>query len=138
MKNSSLVLSIFLFFILTSFIACQSSTQQNTSNSSTTNTSKVIAVADFEKGIKTSTNIQLIDVRTPEEVAKGSIEGAINYNFYDADFEEKIKSLNPETATYIYCKSGGRSGKTAKLLTKLGFQEVYDLKGGFNAWKAAH
>ncbi len=138
MKKTTLSLPVFLFFLLISFSACQSSTQQNTSNSTTAKASKILSVADFEKGIQASSNIQLIDVRKPEEVAAGAIDGAINYNFYDADFEEKMKALDTNKAIYVYCKSGGRSGKTVKLLNSLGFQEVYDLKGGFTAWKAAH
>ncbi len=138
MKKTTLSLPVFLFFLLFSLAACQSSTQQNTSNGTAAKASKILSVADFEKGIQAASNIQLIDVRKPEEVAAGAIEGAVNYNFYDADFEEKIKTLDANKAIYVYCKSGGRSGKTVQLLNSLGFEEVYDLKGGFTAWKAAH
>ena len=39
-------------------------------------------------------NIQLIDVRTPEEVAGGKIDGSTNINVFDEDFKDKIHSYN--------------------------------------------
>ena len=37
----------------------------------------------------------------------------------------------------LYCRSGNMSTKAAKELVKLGYTNVYELDGGFNAWKAA-
>ena len=37
----------------------------------------------------------------------------------------------------IYCASGGRSGKAAKILKKNEFTHIIDLKGGFTAWENA-
>ena len=37
----------------------------------------------------------------------------------------------------MYCRSGNRSGKAAKLMKELGFAEVYNLEGGFGAWSSA-
>ena len=78
--------------------------------------------------------IQIIDVRTPDEFAGGSIPGSINIDYYASDFSEKISELNKQTETLIYCHSGGRSGKASKIMNELGFKEVYDLKGGFSNW----
>ncbi|VAV83833.1 hypothetical protein MNBD_BACTEROID02-1730, partial [hydrothermal vent metagenome] len=36
---------------------------------------------------------------------------------------------------YLYCRSGGRSRKAAKILAEMGFKEIYDLKGGYMAWE---
>ena len=36
--------------------------------------------------------------------------------------------------TIVYCKSGARSSTISNILTKNNFQEVYSLKGGFDAW----
>ena len=79
---------------------------------------------------------QLIDVRTPEEYNAGHIEGAVNINFYDEDFEQQLEEkLNKEQPVMLYCRSGSRSAQSAKQMAGLGFREVYDLKGGFMAWK---
>jgi rhodanese-related sulfurtransferase len=76
-------------------------------------------------------------VRTPEEWAQGIIKGAVKMNFYDADFSKQIETLDKTQPIYVYCKAGGRSGKTAKQLEKLGFTKVYDLDGGIGAWDEA-
>jgi rhodanese-related sulfurtransferase len=37
----------------------------------------------------------------------------------------------------LFCRSGGRSGEAASLLKEMGFKQVYDLNGGYNAWLEA-
>lgn len=76
----------------------------------------------------------LVDVRTPEEFTQGHIEGAQNLNYFDADFAGQFKTFDKERPLLIYCRSGNRSGRAAKLLDSLGFQKIYDLQGGFIAW----
>lgn len=49
--------------------------------------------------------------------------------------EIAFKKLDPSKAVYLYCRSGNRSGKAAKLLVSLGFNEVYDLRGGYASWR---
>ena len=84
--------------------------------------------------LSTKPDAQLLDVRTAEEVAEGSIEGAVNYDFYQDDFRKKLESLNPQKPTFVYCRSGGRSGQTMDILKELGFVEIYDLEGGYTVW----
>lgn len=81
-----------------------------------------------------TSNQVIIDVRTPEEINDGYIKGTININFHLADFEEKINALDRDKEYYLYCRSGGRSAKAAKLMNKLGFEKVYNLDGGYQAW----
>jgi len=79
----------------------------------------------------------ILDVRTPEEVAEGVIPGAIHINIYDDDFKERIAQLDASKPIYAYCKMGGRSAKAAKQLVAAGFQQVYNLKGGYTGWTKA-
>lgn len=79
----------------------------------------------------------LVDVRTPEEVAEGYIQGAINIDFRNANFMHKMSELDKNKAIYLYCRSGGRSGQAAAMLKEAGFTEVYNLLDGFNGWKEA-
>ncbi len=75
-----------------------------------------------------------VDVRTPEEVADGTIEGAINIDYNAADFIEQFSALDKNQPVYLFCRSGNRSGKATKLLIKAGYNEIYDLKGGYLAY----
>ena len=71
----------------------------------------------FEKKISEDT-VQLIDVRTPDEWREGVIEKALLINYFDDDFKEQLNKLDKTKPIALYCKSGGRSGKTAKLLSR--------------------
>jgi rhodanese-related sulfurtransferase len=93
-------------------------------------------VAGFSEIIKKSPGT-LLDVRTPEEVVHGKIPGAINMDFYEDDFKKQLKSLDKNKPVYVYCASGGRSGDAAEMMSEMGFTKVYNLEGGFKAWKAA-
>lgn len=76
----------------------------------------------------------ILDVRTPEEVNQGYINGASTINFYDEDFESKLNMIQKDKPVYVYCKAGGRSSQAAELMKKNGFKKVYNLEGGINAW----
>ncbi|MDC0862579.1 rhodanese-like domain-containing protein [Flavobacteriaceae bacterium] len=80
--------------------------------------------------------IQLLDVRTPQEYQQGYIEGAVLINFFDPDFVTKVSTIfDKNKPLYIYCAVGGRSNKAVRKLIAVGFDSVYDLKGGFTKWK---
>lgn len=91
----------------------------------------VISPADF---LEKSLGQTLIDVRKPDEFESGHLHGAVNINFYDADFLQQIEKLDPNKPVYLYCRSGGRSGKASVMISELGFKEVFDLKGGVKNW----
>lgn len=103
----------------------------------TAGTYKNVPVAEFEKLIKSKPGL-LLDVRTPPEVKKGTIEGSRNIDFFSENFESIISGLDKNKPVYVFCASGGRSGETMEMMKKKGFTEVYNLEGGFAAWKAAH
>lgn len=80
-------------------------------------------------------HVQLIDVRTAKEYEEGHINGAENIDFLKDDFLLEFEKFNKEKPIYIYCRSGNRSGKAAVQLSKMGFSNIVDLEGGYNAWK---
>lgn len=98
----------------------------------------ILNANDFEKKIATEKNIQLIDVRTPEEFQQGYIKGAKNINIYSLTFEQEINKLDKTKPVYIYCRSGNRSKSAAQVLSKNGFKVIYDLQGGISAWQSSN
>jgi rhodanese-related sulfurtransferase len=80
-------------------------------------------------------NLKIVDVRTPEEFAAGHIEGAMLINWNDPKFEQLISALDKSQPTLVYCAVGGRSGKAYTKLKQMGFNQLFDMKGGFDAWK---
>jgi rhodanese-related sulfurtransferase len=78
----------------------------------------------------------VLDVRTPGEVAKGTLEGASVIDFNAGQFEKKVALLSRERPVFVYCASGRRSASAAEAMGKLGFKHVYNLAGGIKAWQA--
>ncbi len=76
----------------------------------------------------------LLDIRTPQELADGQIAGAVNIDFYEADFRDRIAALDRDASYVVYCRSGNRSGQAADLFEELGFADVTELDGGIVAW----
>lgn len=79
----------------------------------------------------------LIDVRTPQEYEAGHLEEALNVDWFKPDFAEQILALDAdkEEPVYLYCKKGGRSAKAAQVLDSLGYKNVVDLLGGYEAYR---
>jgi rhodanese-related sulfurtransferase len=80
-------------------------------------------------------DIQLIDVRTPKEFSTGHINKARNINYFADNFKSIAKDLDKDKAVYVYCRSGKRSSKSAKILQELGFTQIFDLQGGYLEWE---
>jgi len=94
---------------------------------------QVMDKASFAKAIQSS-DAQLIDVRTAEEFKEGSIDNAVNIDFYADNFLDQFNNYNKNEAIYIFCRSGGRSAKACNQLAEKGFTKIYDLEGGYLNW----
>ena len=80
-------------------------------------------------------DVQLVDVRTPQEYDAGTIGNAVNYNIIDgAQFVKQIETLDKSKPVYLFCKMGGRSNRAAQLMLEKGFTQVFDYAGGYNDW----
>jgi len=78
----------------------------------------------------------VIDVRTLEEFDAEHIENATNMDFYSEFFRDTLKILDKNKTYLIYCRVGGRSGSALDIMAELNFEEVYNILGGINQWKA--
>ena len=96
---------------------------------------ELLDVKDYKKAV-INKKVQLVDVRTASEFKKGHLGQAMNIDFYDKQsFETSFEKLDKKQPVYLYCRSGFRSKKAAKRLLDMGFNKVYDLKGGLNNWR---
>ena len=77
----------------------------------------------------------LIDVRESDEWRQGHIPNAtfIPRGFLELRVEEKVP--DHKTPVILQCASGTRSLLASRTLRELGYENVYNLTGGFNAWK---
>ncbi len=77
----------------------------------------------------------LIDVRESDEWRQGHIPQAVGIprGFLELRVEEKV--ADHKTPVILQCASGTRSLLAARSLRELGYENVYNMTGGFNAWK---
>ncbi|NDJ51555.1 MAG: rhodanese-like domain-containing protein [Chloroflexi bacterium] len=93
---------------------------------------ELISPAGYVNDFASSTDHILVDVRTPEEVADGYIDGAINIPV--DELEARLSELPDDAPVVVYCRSGNRSARAANILASNGY-EAYDL-GGIITWEA--
>ena len=79
----------------------------------------------------TGDDAQLVDVREPDEVAAGSLPGAVNIPLGELAF--RLDELVPDRRVVLFCRSGGRSAQAAEFLISRGFDDVINLAGGMLA-----
>jgi rhodanese-related sulfurtransferase len=92
-----------------------------------------VAPADLQSRLSGGEQIVVIDVREPEEFARGKIPGA--YTIPRGVLEMQVDGRLPREATVVlYCAGGGRSALAAKSMTDMGYDKVENLQGGWGAW----
>jgi len=80
----------------------------------------------------------ILDVRNPDEFAAGHLERAVLIPVNELEKRmseiEKYKS----ESILVYCKKGGRSSQAVEILRKAGFENLSNLKGGYDGYLEAH
>ncbi len=91
---------------------------------------------DWTSKLKAETNAVVLDVRTEEECSEGIIPDAINIDIYKGQgFIYQLEALDKNKNYYVYCKAGGRSSQACSIMNQLGFENAYNLLGGFMNWE---
>ncbi len=80
-------------------------------------------------------NAVILDVRTKAEVEEGYIPNAEHLDIMNAgSFMDGAKKMDPSKNYYVYCKAGGRSAQACMILNSIGYNNTYNLMGGFSQW----
>jgi sulfur-carrier protein adenylyltransferase/sulfurtransferase len=92
-----------------------------------------ISATELKRRLDSGDDIQLIDVRQPEEWAFAKIEGAKLIPL--GELMSRISEIDPTRETVFQCKSGVRSARAVEMLQQMGFQgNMKNLRGGITAW----
>ncbi len=92
-----------------------------------------ITATELKAQLDAGDDIQLIDVRQPDEHAFAKIEGAKLIPL--GEIMSRIDEIDPSRDTVIHCKMGGRSARAIEFLEHSGFQgSLKNLVGGITAW----
>lgn len=78
---------------------------------------------------------RFVDVREPAEFAEAHIPGTQNVPL--TEFATRLGEFGRDQRIFLSCQSGRRSAMVAETLCHLGFRDVVNVSGGFQAWSAA-
>ncbi|GAA4024739.1 rhodanese-like domain-containing protein [Flavobacterium cheonhonense] len=91
---------------------------------------------DWKTQLDRDPDAVILDVRTAEECSEGYIPKAINIDIYKGQgFIYAVDELDKSKNYYVYCKAGGRSAQACQIMNQMGFENTYNLDGGFMNWK---
>lgn len=76
--------------------------------------------------------VVLLDVREAPELALAAVEGTVHIPMREIPM--RITELDRQRPTVVMCHSGGRSRRVAEFLLEAGFEHVFNLAGGIDAW----
>lgn len=95
-----------------------------------------ISIQELKKLIDNQSDIELLDVREPDERAEFSIGGHFlplgNIMSFQFDEIEQLK----DKEIFVYCRSGNRSMQACMFLEQAGFKHLTNIEGGMLAWQA--
>jgi len=77
----------------------------------------------------------LLDVRTPDEYALGSIEGSLNISV--DELRSRLSEIPKDKKIIIFCGTGHRSYFAYRILAQSGFNDIYNLSGGYITYESA-
>ncbi len=80
--------------------------------------------------------MMILDVRSDKEYEQGHIPGAVHVPL--ADIGDRVKKLKKDKDLVVYCRSGNQSIWAIKRLMGMGYRNLFNLKGGYSAWKRIH
>lgn len=90
------------------------------------------AKAHFDKG-----GVVFLDCREEKEYKSGHVPGAINISRGLLEFQIENKIPDKNTTVIMYCKSGGRASLACCSIDKMGYKNVKNMDGGWQAWAKA-
>ena len=101
---------------------------------SSTATTTLVDAQTADDLIHNEQGLVVMDIRTPEETAGGTLPNAIELDFYSDGFRSELDALDRAVPYLVYCRSGNRSSEAVSVMADLGFERIYELGGGIVTW----
>ena len=90
-----------------------------------------LSAPELKELIESGTLFELVEVRTDQERALASIDGS---RLLDQSHHDALLCLDRSTVIVFQCHHGIRSQHAAEHFRREGFQNLYNLRGGIDAW----
>lgn len=94
---------------------------------------EVMAIETLRKRIEQGSAPVIVDVRESDEWDAGHISQARHIPLFE--LPQRVEELDPEEEIVLVCKSGYRSLRAGLFLKQRGFERVWNLDGGMDAWE---
>ena len=91
-----------------------------------------VKTASDAGSLKSGGEVQIVDVRAPDEWRRGHIPGAIHIPL--AALPERFGELDESSPIVLQCKGGGRSAIATSFLQARGITNAIDMIGGYESW----
>ena len=92
-----------------------------------------ITATELKQRLDNGDDLQVVDVREPNEVAVAKIPNTIHSPL--GQVINRMSEIDPTRETVVHCKMGGRSARAIEALQRSGFTgELINLAGGITAW----
>ena len=90
-----------------------------------------LSAPDLKALLESGTAIELVDVRTEDERAMATIDGS---RLLDQAYHDALLLRDRDTPIVFQCHHGVRSQHAAEYFRCEGFRNLYNLRGGIDAW----
>ena len=95
-----------------------------------------ISAQEAKDRVESDPGIFVLDVRAASEYSSGHIEGAVNIPHDQIQARQNELPTDKGKEIIVYCKSGSRSSVASDTLVGLGFTNVKNMEGGYDAWQS--
>ena len=92
---------------------------------------KIISAVELKAKFDNSENFQLIDIREEYELEIACIGGD---HIPMGEVRNNLDKIRKDIPVIIHCRGGKRSGNMVVFLSDNGYDNLYSLHGGINAW----
>ena len=96
---------------------------------------RTVSAMEAVELIKTRKNLQILDVRTPQE--REELRIADSRLVPMGDVIRGVYEGDPDQPLMLVCAVGGRSFVAGKVMFARGYREIYNLGGGIESWRQA-
>ena len=93
-----------------------------------------ITPAEAKRKLDTGGGIILVDVRSTGEYGRKHIPGSKLIPLDTLEREAPSQLQDKQAVIIVHCAAGSRSKRAAASLARMGYQQVFNLVGGINAW----
>jgi len=138
-KNARWLVLTLLMVIAVALAACgedSAPTSQSSAENAAPGTYTTVDVQQAHAALSADPDAIIVDVRTEQEWATTGVpDGAVLITL--DDIRQRAGELPKNEPVYLICNSGNRSQVAAQALVELGFDAVYNVAGGIQAWLRA-